>query len=93
MIIKIKNLSLETVIGVYGWEKNKPRTLIFNVEIETDFIEGIKSDHLKDTIDYDIVVNQIKYFVDKKIYYKHKQESVSQTVPPSWNTVLSQNRE
>ncbi len=62
MIIKIKNLKLATTIGVYEWEETYQRTLVFNVEIETDFTEGMKSDNLKDAIDYDIIVNQIKDF-------------------------------
>jgi dihydroneopterin aldolase len=64
MIIKIKNLKIATTIGVYKWEETHQRTLIFNVEIETDLIDGMKSDDLKDSIDYDIVVNQIKHFVE-----------------------------
>ena len=64
MIIKVKNLKLNTNIGVYDWEKTHSRTLIFNVIIETDFIEGIKSDNLKDIIDYDVIVNHIKNFVE-----------------------------
>ena len=64
MIIRIKNLRLTTTIGVYKWEETHQRTLIFNVEIETDFIDGMKSDNLKDAIDYDVVVNQIKNFVE-----------------------------
>jgi dihydroneopterin aldolase len=63
MIIKVKNLKLATAIGVYKWEETYQRTLIFNVEIETDFTDGMKSDNLKDAIDYDVIVNQIKHFV------------------------------
>ena len=63
MIIKIKNLKLNTNIGVYDWEKTHPRTLLFNVAIETDFMEGAKSDNLEDVIDYDIIVTKIKNFV------------------------------
>jgi len=68
MIIKIKNLKLETTIGVYKWEETYQRTLVFNVEIETDFTEGMKSDNLKDAIDYDIIVNQIKSFAQNNHY-------------------------
>ena len=64
MIIKIKNLKLDTNIGVYDWEKTHSRTLLFNVTIETDLMEGVKSDNLKDVIDYAIIVNHIKNFVD-----------------------------
>jgi D-erythro-7,8-dihydroneopterin triphosphate epimerase len=64
MIIRIKNLKLTTIIGVYEWEEKEPRTLLFNVEIETNLTDGMKSDHLKDVIDYDVVVKQIKTLVE-----------------------------
>ena len=64
MIIKVKNLKLSTNIGVYDWEKTYERTLLFNVSIETDFMEGVKSDNLKDVVDYDVIVGHIKNFVE-----------------------------
>jgi FolB domain-containing protein len=36
--------------------------LVFNIEIETDCLDGIKSDNLDDAIDYDTIVNHIKNF-------------------------------
>ena len=64
MIVKIKNLKLTTTIGVYDWEKSYQRTLVFNVEIETDFLEQVRRDNLVDVVDYDIIVAKIKGFVE-----------------------------
>lgn len=68
MIIKIKNLRIDTFIGVYEWEKDFKRTLIFNAQIETDHEDSMKSDDLKDTIDYDKITNQIKEFAQNNHY-------------------------
>lgn len=68
MIIRIKNLRINTILGVYEWEKDISRTLLFNVEIETDHENAMKSDDLKDTIDYDQITNQIKDFIQNNRY-------------------------
>ncbi len=63
MIIKIKNLRIDTFIGVYEWENDHQRALLFNVEIESDCEESLTSDNIKDTIDYDQITNQIRDYV------------------------------
>ncbi|MES2677992.1 MAG: dihydroneopterin aldolase [Pseudomonadota bacterium] len=63
MIIKIKNLKIDTILGVYEWENNYPRTLLFNVEIQSNCDQSMISDNIKDTIDYDHVTNQIRDYV------------------------------
>ena len=63
MIIKIKNLKIDTILGVYEWEENHQRTLLFNVEIESDCQNAVVSDNIKDTIDYDHITNQIRDYV------------------------------
>jgi dihydroneopterin aldolase len=62
VIIRIKNLRVETIIGVYEWENDYQRTLLFNAEVEIDNENSMKSDDLKDTVDYDVIVNQIVDF-------------------------------
>ena len=64
MIINIKNLRIKTNIGVYNWEKEFPRQIIINAEIETDDTKAMQSDNLKDAVDYDIIINKIKNFIE-----------------------------
>lgn len=63
MIIKIKNLRLKTIIGIYDWEASFQRDVVINAEIESDFEESCKSDNIKDTIDYDQLINKINNLV------------------------------
>jgi len=53
MIILIKNLCVETIIGVHDWEKTTPRELFITLEIEFDGSKAIKSDNIADTPNYD----------------------------------------
>lgn len=64
MIIKIKNLRLKTIVGVYEWEQNYLRDIIINLRIETDNNASMQSDQLSDTIDYDVIIAKIKNFAE-----------------------------
>jgi 7,8-dihydroneopterin aldolase/epimerase/oxygenase len=68
MIIKIKNLRLKTVIGVYEWEEAIDREIIINAEISTNFDKALKTDELTDAIDYDHLVSKIKNLVSSTRY-------------------------
>ncbi len=63
MIIKIKNLRLQTILGVYEWEKTIDRDIIINAEITSDQLNSLESDNIEDTIDYDILISKIKTLI------------------------------
>jgi FolB domain-containing protein len=63
MIIKIKNLRLKTVIGIFDWESNVDREIIINVEISSNSLKGLHSDNISDAIDYDQLISKIKNLV------------------------------
>lgn len=66
MLIKIKNLQLKTILGVYDWEKTFNREIVINVEIETDFVNALRSDNLSDALDYDVITSKIKNLIATK---------------------------
>lgn len=59
MIIKIENLKLRTVVGIYEWEKKTKQDIIINVEIEFDGTKAIESDDIDDTVDYKTITKKI----------------------------------
>ena len=63
MLIKIKNLRLQTVVDVYDWEEKINREIIINVEIETDFVNSLTSDDISDAIDYETITSKIKNLI------------------------------
>ncbi len=80
MLIKIKNLKLHTILGVYNWEKTFNREIIINAEIETDFTRSLESDNVEDTIDYDVITTKIKKLVTDnqfKLIEKMAQEMMN----------------
>ncbi|GGA81844.1 7,8-dihydroneopterin aldolase [Neiella marina] len=55
----IQSLSVDTVIGVYDWEKKIQQTLLFDIEMTTDIAAAAASDDLADTLDYEAVSNRV----------------------------------
>lgn len=59
MIIRIKNLRAQTVLGVYPEEQVSPRTVVLNITIEYDHRHAVASDQLQDTVDYGLIEQHI----------------------------------
>jgi len=59
MKIKIENLKLRTIVGIYDWEKEKKQDVIINIELEFDATKAIESDSIEDTIDYKAITKEI----------------------------------
>lgn len=48
----IHSLAVDTIIGVYDWEKEKPQTVFVDVELQVDFSQAATSDEISTAIDY-----------------------------------------
>lgn len=59
MIIRIKNLKVQAIIGVYEYERTQKQALIFNVELAYNAKNAMQSDNLEDALDYDLIKQQI----------------------------------
>ncbi|MDH5681216.1 MAG: dihydroneopterin aldolase [Spirochaetota bacterium] len=63
MIIRIKNLHLKGIIGIYEQEKLEPQDIVVNVEMDVDVQKAVISDNIADTIDYDGITERITELV------------------------------
>jgi len=52
MIIRIKNLRLRTIIGIYDWERTHEQDVVINAEIEFDGTRAAATDKIEHTLDY-----------------------------------------
>ncbi len=62
-IIYIHDLRVETVIGVFDWERRIRQTVVFDIEMAADVARAAASDRLEDTLDYKSIAKRIKQFV------------------------------
>ena len=66
MKIKIKDFKLKTNIGIYDWEKNFEREILINITIDIPNSKSLDTDQIQDTVDYEVIYNQIKNLVKTK---------------------------
>jgi len=58
-IIRITNLKLHAVIGVYDWERTRKQDVLANITIDFDAAKACQSDAIEDTIDYKALTERI----------------------------------
>jgi len=66
--MKIKDLSALTMLGVYGWEREKKRQVLLNIELHIDSGAACQSDELKDAVDYAILEEKIIHHLENSEY-------------------------
>ncbi len=62
--IFLKELRVETVIGVFEWERRVRQTVLIDLEMAVDAAAAAKSDELSDTLDYKAIAKRIKDFAE-----------------------------
>ena len=58
--IFLRELRVETLIGVYAWERRVPQTLQIDLEIALPGNRSGQSDNIRDTLDYADIVQRIQ---------------------------------
>lgn len=69
MIIRIKNLRLRTIIGIFDWEREHKQDLILNMRLEFDGSKASSSDKIEDAVDYKKINKKIIDFVEKSDFF------------------------
>lgn len=62
-IVFIRDLRIETVIGVYDWERKIRQTVSIDLEMGTDIRPAAVSDHIQDALDYKSVAKRLIQFI------------------------------
>ncbi len=61
----IENLTIETVIGIFDWEREIRQTVSLDLEMDFDISKAAASDSIEDTLDYKAVAKRLIRFVEK----------------------------
>ena len=67
-IIFLRNLKIDTVIGIYDWERRIKQSVILDLEMATDIKKAAKSDGIEDTLDYKAIAKRVISFVEESEY-------------------------
>jgi|TARA_Y100000310_G_scaffold198916_2_gene198897 dihydroneopterin aldolase len=63
-IIYIHELQVETVIGIYDWERTVKQLVSLDLEMAADIAKAAKSDHIDDTLNYKAVAKRLIAFIE-----------------------------
>lgn len=61
----IENLTVETVIGIFDWEREIRQTVALDLEMAFDIRRAAASDRIEDTLDYKAVAKRLIRFVEQ----------------------------
>jgi dihydroneopterin aldolase len=62
-IIYLNALKIETVIGVYDWERQIKQTVVLDLAMATDIRQAATTDRIEDTLNYKAVAKRLVEFV------------------------------
>ena len=58
-IVYVHGLRLETIIGIWEWERQVKQTVLVDLDLGTDIAKSASSDAIEDTVDYKAVANRL----------------------------------
>jgi len=61
--IFLRDLRIDTVIGIYDWERRIQQTVSFDIEMGADIRRAAASDNIIDTLDYKSVAKRLIQYV------------------------------
>lgn len=62
-LVYIRELRIETVIGIFDWEREVRQTVSIDLEMATDIRRAAASDHIDDALNYKAVAKRLIEFV------------------------------
>jgi dihydroneopterin aldolase len=67
-IVFINDLRIETIIGIYDWERKVKQTISLDLEMGADIRKSAATDAIEDTLNYKAVAKRLLAFVGDSEY-------------------------
>jgi dihydroneopterin aldolase len=64
-IVFLRDLRIETVIGIYDWEREIKQTVVLDLEMGADVAAAAASDQIDQALDYKSVAKRLIAFVEE----------------------------
>jgi len=68
-IIFLRGLQIETIVGIFDWERVTRRPVVLDLEMATDNRKAAASDSIEDALDYAEVSRRIIAFVEGSSFF------------------------
>jgi dihydroneopterin aldolase len=60
----IEELEVQTIIGIFDWEREIKQTISIDLEMEFEIRKAAESDSIEDTLDYKAVSKRLIHFIE-----------------------------
>ena len=64
-IVFIRDLQIETIIGIYDWERKVRQIISLDIDMASDIKKAADSDNIDDTLSYKTVAKRLITFVEQ----------------------------
>lgn len=68
-IIFLRGLQIETIVGIFDWERVTRRPVVLDLEMSTDNRKAAASDSIEDALDYAEVSRRVISFVEGSSFF------------------------
>lgn len=68
-IIFLGGLEIETIIGIYDWERETKQTVVLDIEMAFDIQKAAETDDIQYALDYKTVSKRIISFVEASKFF------------------------
>lgn len=62
-IVYIRDLKIDTIVGIYDWEREVKQTVSLDVEMAHDISKAAATDNIEDTLNYKAVADRLMAFI------------------------------
>lgn len=62
-IVFIRELKVDTVVGIYDWERRIRQSVVLDIEMGSDIARAAKTDRIEDALDYKAVAKRVAGYV------------------------------
>ena len=68
-IIFLRGLHIETIVGIFDWERINRRIVVLDIEMAIDNRKAAASDAIADAVDYSAVSRRVVSFVEQSSFF------------------------
>ena len=85
--VYIRELEIETIIGIYDWERTQKQVVSMDLEMATDIRAAASSDNIAEALDYKAVAKRLIDFVEESEFQliETLAESIAKLVMQEFN--------
>ncbi|MBS3952202.1 MAG: dihydroneopterin aldolase [Methylicorpusculum sp.] len=86
-IIFLGGLEIQTIIGIYDWERTTKQTVVLDIEMAFDIKKAAETDDISYTLDYKTVSKRVIAFVESSQFFLVEKltEEIAQLILNEFN--------